>query len=106
MQLPSGVKAYFEADKSDDADALAQAFSGAAVVEDEGGRYQGIDAIRAWWLAAKRKYHYVAEPIESSCAGNDICVRAKVSGQFPTSPATLEFLFTVDNGEIVALRIG
>lgn len=58
MQLPSGVKAYFEADKGDDADAVTQVFSSAAVVEDEGARYQG------------------------------------------------ELLFTVNNGQIVALRIG
>jgi hypothetical protein len=106
MQLPSNVKAYFDADKADDADALARIFSGEAVVEDEGARHKGIDAIRAWWLAAKRKYHHVAEPIESRGAGNEVSVRAKVSGQFPNSPATLEFLFTVDKGQIVALRIG
>ncbi|MEJ0040350.1 MAG: nuclear transport factor 2 family protein [Gammaproteobacteria bacterium] len=106
MQPPSGVKAYFEADKGDDADAWLGYFPAEAVVEDEGARYKGVDAIRAWWLAAKRKYHHVAEPIESSGAGNEVSVRAKVSGQFPNSPATLEFLFTVDNGEIVALRIG
>jgi SnoaL-like protein len=106
MHIPSVVKAYFDADQGGDADALAQVFSGEAVVEDEGARYEGRDAIRAWWLAAKRKYRHVAEPIDSSGAGNKISVRAKVSGQFPNSPATLEFLFTVNNGEIVALRIG
>jgi len=106
MHIPSVVKAYFEADRGENADALAQVFSGEAVVEDEGARHEGVDAICAWWLAAKRKYHHVAEPIESSGAGNEISVLAKVSGQFPNSPATLEFLFTVEQGEIVALRIG
>jgi len=67
MHIPSVVKAYFEADRGENADALAQVFSGEAVVEDLGPR---------------------------------------VSGQFPNSPATLEFLFTVEQGEIVALRIG
>lgn len=105
MHIPSVVNTYFEADKGDDADALTRVFSSEAVVEDESARHQGIKAIRAWWLAAKRKYHHVAEPIESSGAGNEVSVRAKVSGQFPNSPATLDFLFTVENGKIVALRI-
>lgn len=105
MHIPPVVNAYFEADKGRDADALSQIFSGTAVVEDEGGRHEGLVAIRAWWLAAKQKYHHVAEPIESSTADNKVTVRAKVTGQFPNSPVTLEFLFTVENGRIVALRI-
>jgi len=105
MHIPPVVNAYFEADKGDDADALAQLFSSQAVVEDEGARHEGVNAIRAWWLAAKRKYHPVAEPLESSGTGNEVSVRAKVTGQFPNSPATLGFLFTVENGEIAALRI-
>ncbi len=96
MHISSVVQAYFEADKGADAAALAQVFSSDAVVEDEGARHEGIDAIRAWWLAAKRKYHHVAEPIDASGSGSEVAVRAKVSGQFPNSPATLEFFFTVE----------
>lgn len=106
MHIPSVVKAYFEADNGGDAEALIPLFSTTAVVEDEGARHEGMSAIRTWWLAAKRKYHHVAQPIESSGAGDKVSVRAKVTGQFPSSPATMGFFFTIDDGKIVALRIG
>lgn len=105
MDIAAVVNAYFEADRGHDADALAQVFSTDAVVDDEATLHEGINAIRAWWLAAKEKYHHVAEPIEMTGTGNKVSVRAKVTGQFPNSPVTLEFLFTLDNDKIVELRI-
>lgn len=105
MNLPTAVNAYFAADKGVDADALTKAFSIDAVVADEGSLHAGRNAIRAWWLAAKEKYHHVAEPVEVIDAGDKTCVRAKVTGNFPNSPATLAFLFTIENDEIVQLKI-
>jgi SnoaL-like domain len=105
MNIPPVVNAYFAADRGHDADALAQVFSTDAVVEDEGTLHEGVNAIRAWWLAAKEKYHPVAEPIEMTGTGNKISVRTKVTGKFPNSPATLEFLFTLESDKIVELKI-
>ncbi|WP_142850615.1 nuclear transport factor 2 family protein [Telmatospirillum sp. J64-1] len=105
MKLPPVVKAYFEADRGEDADAFARIFSRNAVVTDEGRTYEGIEAIRAWWLDAKEKYHHVAQPLEMTETGDLISVRAQVHGQFPSSPARLEFVFTLENDKIVALEI-
>ncbi|MBO4120426.1 nuclear transport factor 2 family protein [Cupriavidus gilardii] len=105
MDIPTVVSAYFEADKSDDADALVSLFLPDAVVNDESARHQGSEAIRAWWLAAKEKYRHVAEPIEATGNDPEVRVRARVSGQFPNSPVTLEFLFTIDNDKIAELKI-
>ncbi|KAA6133465.1 nuclear transport factor 2 family protein [Cupriavidus cauae] len=105
MNIPAVVNAYFEADRGNDAEAIARAFATDAVLEDEGTRHQGVGAIRAWWLAAKAKYRHVAEPIEMSRTGDEIAVRARVSGEFPNSPITLEFLFTVEGDKIVGLTI-
>lgn len=105
MELPSAVNAYFEADRGGDADALGRAFSADAVVRDEGAAHEGIEAIRAWWRAAKDKYHHVAEPVGMTGTGNEVSVRARVSGRFPGSPATLDFVFTLADDGIVGLDI-
>ncbi|RDJ22035.1 DUF4440 domain-containing protein [Bosea caraganae] len=105
MKLPSIVETYFEAEKRGDADALARAFAADAVVKDEGAVHTGPDQIRAWWLAAKEKYHHVAEPLDVTEQGGKVTVRAKVSGQFPNSPAILQFVFGLRGDTIVDLEI-
>lgn len=105
MGMPDIVKAYFDAERANDPDALVQVFSADAVVEDEEARHEGVGAIRAWWVAAKEKFHHVAEPIEATATGDKVSVRATVTGQFPNSPVTLEFSFTIKDDKIVALRI-
>lgn len=99
------VDAYYEADNKFNADALMKLFSATAVVEDEGVRHEGPEAIRAWWSNAKEKYHHRAEPIEITCIPDKVAVRAKVTGQFPNSPAMLEFLFTIESGRIAGLKV-
>ncbi|WP_181703839.1 nuclear transport factor 2 family protein [Chthonobacter albigriseus] len=106
MDLPEPVKAYFDADSGADPETLVVQFAADAVVEDEGRRHRGRKAIRAWWLEAKAKYRHVAEPIDMERDGNRALVRARVSGDFPNSPAMLGFAFTLENGLIAALRIG
>jgi len=105
MDMPDIVRAYFDADRHNDTDALAAAFSADAVVDDEGARHEGVRAIRSWWMAAKDKYHHVAEPIETTGASDQVSVRAELSGEFPNSPATLDFSFTLKDGKIIALEI-
>lgn len=105
MDMPNSVKAYFDADRGNDPNVLGNVFSADAVVEDEGARHEGISAIRAWWVAAKEKFSHVAEPIETTAMGDTVSVRAKVTGQFPNSPVTLEFSFITKDDKIVALRI-
>ncbi|MEM6161843.1 nuclear transport factor 2 family protein [Erwinia sp. P6884] len=105
MKMPEIVRAYFDADSRDDPDTLTALFAADAVVRDEGGRYDGVVRIRSWWAAAREKYCPVAEPIEVTEAGERVSVRAKVSGNFPNSPALINFIFTVKNDKIVLLEI-
>jgi len=106
MQLSPPIATYFEADRRHDADALAAAFSDDAVVRDEGAEHAGPEAIRAWWLAAKARYRHVAEPLDATEADGTTVVRARVSGEFPGSPATLTFVFTLAGARITRLEIG
>ena len=106
MQLPSPVRAYFDAEQHNDADALATAFTDDAVVRDEGAEHVGSAAIRDWWQAAKTKYRHVAQPLEATTADDRTVVRARVTGEFPGSPATLKFSFMLAGDRIARLEIG
>jgi hypothetical protein len=106
MQLPEAVGTYFDADKSEQLDVLIDAFAERAVVKDEGKTYEGHDEIRGWWRHAKNKYHHVAEPISMIDEPSALAVRAKVTGDFPGSPAILKFSFALAEGKIERLEIG
>ncbi len=106
MTLPTPILTYFTAEAPQDGAALAAAFALDAVVHDEGATHRGPEAIRAWWLAAKAKYRHRAEPLGFARAGGEAVVRARVSGDFPGSPAILTFTFRLAGDRIGALRIG
>lgn len=105
MTLPDSVKAFFDADERHP-EALTDAFWNDAVVRDEGARREGLAAIRLWWTAAKQKYQHTAMPIEVTGTGDAVSVCAVVSGQFPNSPVTLTYTFTLRDRKIAALEIG
>lgn len=106
MDLPHIVKAFFDADRRNDRDAVVAAFSPHASVTDEAVDHQGCEAIRNWWTASKEKYQHATMPIEVVNTADQIKVRATVTGRFPGSPATLNYTFTVADGKITALEIG
>jgi hypothetical protein len=106
MTLPPPIRTFFTAEAPQGGASLAAAFAPDAVVHDEGATHRGPEAIRAWWLAAKAKYRHRAEPLELTEAGGAKVVRARVSGDFPGSPAVLTFTFGLAGDRIRDLRIG
>ena len=54
----------------------------------------------------KAKYRHVAQPLETGEQDDVTKVRARVTGQFPGSPATLTFAFRLTGDRITALEIG
>lgn len=105
MKLPLPVQTYFDAEEAADAPPLG-AFAPDAVVKDEGKTHSGHDAIAAWWRAAKAQYRHTAEPCGILEARGLTVVRARVSGQFPGSPALLTFSFQLQDERVTALEIG
>ncbi len=105
MKLPEPIRAFFDAEKGIGDTAPVRAFAPDAVVKDEGKAHVGADAIEAWWRAAKAQYRHTAEPCEVMEQRGLTIVRAKVSGQFPGSPALLTFAFQLNDGRIAALEI-
>jgi hypothetical protein len=106
MQLPLPIQTYFEADRGTDSAALAAAFDENAIVKDEGETHAGRSAIEAWWSAAKAKYRHMAEPMELHEEDGGAKVRARVTGDFPGSPAMLTFSFRFAGSRIGRLEIG
>ena len=103
MQLPDPIRTYFTAT---DTNTLAGAFAPEAVVHDEAQTHRGPEAIGAWWLASKTKYRHSAEPLELTDVAGKAVVRARVSGDFPGSPAILTFRFGLAGDRIRDLEIG
>jgi hypothetical protein len=106
MKLPAPVQTYFDADKATGDAAPIFAFAPDAIVKDEGKTHVGLDAIEAWWRAAKAQYQHTAEPCEMLEERGLTIVRARVTGRFPGSPALLTFAFLLGDGRIAALEIG
>jgi len=99
------VDRYFNAQNTDDIAALSACFADDATVLDEGGTIVGPERIGAWMAEARRKYGQVAEPLETSERDGATIVKARVTGNFPGSPAVLEHAFRLAGGRIVSLEI-
>lgn len=102
MDIPAAIQIFFTAQ---DADAIAEAFTADAVVRDEGHTYSGRQAIRAWRIAARAQYQFIAEPFEALTRDDIVTVRAKVSGNFPGSPVVLDYRFQLADARIARLEI-
>jgi hypothetical protein len=46
------------------------------------------------------------EPLDASVSGKAVKLRARLMGDFPGSPADLDYTFTLANGKITSLEIG
>jgi hypothetical protein len=106
MNLPSPIQAYYDADRRGDGEALIRSFAPDAVVEDEGQTYVGREAIAVWWRETKEKYQTLVEPLEMKNDDDVTQVNAKVTGQFPGSPAKINFVFRLYGDQITTLEIG
>ncbi|WP_027583931.1 nuclear transport factor 2 family protein [Bradyrhizobium sp. Ai1a-2] len=104
LDLPVPVSAYFAADRRG-GDAIAQCFSEAGVVKDEGRKHEGHAAIAQWKANASAKYNYTSEPFAVEERDGNIIVAAHVVGDFPGSPIDLRYFFGLDGDKIASLEI-
>jgi len=105
IALSGPVSAFFEAERTQDLEALGRCFSDRAIVRDEGRSVEGLDAIKRWMREAKAKYQHTVEPLGVSHRDGLTVVAARVAGNFPNSPLDLQHLFAVEGGKIVSLEI-
>jgi hypothetical protein len=104
LNLPEPVAAYFAADKLD-SEALAQCFTTAAVVKDEGHSYAGRASIRQWKAATSTQYEYTCEPFHAESSDGMTVVTCHLVGNFPGSPVDLRFFFRLERGKVSFLEI-
>ncbi len=104
LTLPPPVALYFAHDTLD-ADAVARCFREDAVVIDEQRTHRGRAAIARWKAAASEQYHYTSEPLTQEISGDETSVTARVTGDFPGSPVTVRFHFTLAGDAIARLAI-
>ena len=103
LTLPEPIAEYFAAEHNPEA--LARCFTADAVVKDDGHTYTGIDAIKAFMAEASAKYNATTVPFALDEDGSLRIVRARVTGNFPGSPADLTYRFGLKRGLIGSLEI-
>ena len=105
IHLPPPIDLYIRIENSGDVDALSECFASNATVRDEGHTYQGLAAIREWKADTKKKYSHTVAPLEVAHRDGKTVLKAKLTGNFPGSPVTLEFRFVLEDGKIASLEI-
>lgn len=106
VKLPQPLADYFAAKNRHDIDAMLTPFAPDATVRDEGEIHQGSAAIRDWMDATTRKYRVTVEVAGAKVDGDAWRIAGIVSGNFPGSPATLHYNFTLASERIKRLDIG
>jgi hypothetical protein len=106
LDMPQAVTAYFDAEKTSDANALDTCFAQDATVRDEGLTHRGLDAIKKWKTASRIKYQYTVDLLSASQDGQHCTVRARIAGNFAGSPVVLAYAFAMQEGKIALLEIG
>lgn len=105
IHLPPAIDLYVKIENSGNADRLADCFAPNATVRDERQTYEGLAAIRQWTAETRKKYGHTITPLEIAQRDGTSVLKAKLAGNFPGSPVTLEFSFVLQDGKIVSLEI-
>ncbi|MBV8502966.1 MAG: nuclear transport factor 2 family protein [Paucibacter sp.] len=92
LVLPPPVADYFQAEASSETNALGHCFSDDAVVHDEGKVHRGLEAIKTWKVATRRKYRYRVEPLRSQPIAHGVQVWARLTGASELQAAVTEAL--------------
>ena len=91
MNLHKTVAGMVSAQNNFDSRAYADFFSETAVVYDEGKTHNGKAEIELWIETSNREYQARMQPVKYEENEIEHLLTAEVSGQFPGSPAVLQF---------------
>jgi hypothetical protein len=105
IHLPLPIDLYVRIENSGDIEALSECFASNATVRDQGRTYEGLAAIREWKAETKKKYNHTVAPLAVADRDGKTVLKAKLTGNFPGSPVSLEFSFVLEHGKIVSLEI-
>lgn len=105
IELPKPLAIYYAAKNQKNVDGMLTCFAADASVRDEGEDRHGRAEIRKWMEETTRKYRVTVDPREISGEADRPIVAALVSGNFPGSPVTLHYHFTLAGDVIAHLEI-
>ncbi|OAE48988.1 nuclear transport factor 2 family protein [Agrobacterium tumefaciens] len=105
VKLPKGIEAYFEADRTGSAEAIAATFTEDGVVKDKGKTHKGRKAIHDWMADEAQQYSYTVEPFLITTENGKTQVTAHTAGDFPGSPIDLRFIFVLFGDKVAELEI-
>lgn len=106
ITLAPPIAEYIAAKNARDADRFGKCFVEYAIVRDEGHTYRGRSAIEQWNMQARAKYQHQVEAISATESGGKTVVTMRLTGNFPGSPADVDFAFQLAHGKIAVLEIG
>lgn len=105
LTLPSPIAAYVDAANAQAPEQVAASFEIEATVHDERRIHHGRREIAAWAAESGERYRSTIEPRAIDSVDGQHLMHATVRGDFPGSPATLVFRFTLGDQAIAALEI-
>ena len=105
LQLPVPIERYVRIANSGTPEAVPECFAADAIVRDEGQTYEGVAAIRNWMAATKKKYGHTVAPLELTERCGQSILKARLTGNFPGSPITVNFSFVLAGEKIRSLEI-
>ena len=105
MNLPKVVSDFVHAQNNFDSEASANCFSETGIMLEEGKPYEGKVEIQSLLEETNEKYQSIMKPLEYIEDGTTSVLSAEVSGNFPGSPAVLQFHFTLKNNLIDYLKV-
>lgn len=106
MKLPNVIEKFIKATNENDHNAFVACFTEDATFHDEGETRKGKQAIGEWFKKSKSQYQQNMTPISVSENGNDIILKASVSGTFKGSPIQFIYSMKLKSGLIEEVGIG
>ena len=105
IKLPEIIAKYVNASNRHDVKSILSCFSDDAIVKDEGEKLRGKAAIEGWIVKTIEKYKFHFKPLNVKDNGRETVVAVEVSGTFDGSPVTLDYHFTIHDGQIVSFAV-
>jgi len=106
IRLPAAIEHYIQIENSGALDRVPECFAADATVRDEGQTYEGVTAIKNWMATTKKKYGHTVAPLELSDRDGQTVLKARLAGNFPGSPITVNLSFMLAGEKIRSLKIG
>jgi hypothetical protein len=104
LELPPVIAAFFHATNTREFAAFLSLFTAEAHVNDETNDYYGAQ-IADWIVRATADAKPTADVTGITRDGDQFVATAQVSGNFPGSPVTLRYFFTIRDSKIAKLLI-